>query len=112
MVPCAPWRTTSRPRRRRRSWASVRPTLYAYVSRGLIRSEAEGRSRRRRYHAEDVWLLKRRREHRRDPARAAQDALYWGLPVLESRISVIHEGRLYYAGRDVVELATSSTSSR
>ncbi len=84
-------------------------TLYAYVSRGLIRSEAEGRSRRRRYHAEDVWLLKRRREHRRDPARAAQDALYWGLPVLESRISVIHEGRLYYAGRDVVELATSST---
>ncbi len=83
------------------------PTLYAYVSRGLIRSEAEGRSRRRRYHAEDIWLLKQRKEHRRDPGKAAQEALHWGLPVLESRISVIHQGRLYYGGRDVVELATS-----
>ncbi len=83
------------------------PTLYAYVSRGLIRSEAEGRSRRRRYLAEDVWLLKQRTAHRRDPARAAAEALHWGLPVLESRLSVIHGGRLYYSGRDVVGLATT-----
>ena len=33
------------------------PTLYAYVSRGLLRSEAEGGVRKRRYLAEDVWLL-------------------------------------------------------
>jgi citrate synthase len=85
------------------------PTLYAYVSRGLIRSEAagEGRSRRRRYLAEDIWLLKRRKEHRRDPAKAAAEALHWGLPVLESRLSVIQGGRLYYGGRDVVGLATT-----
>jgi citrate synthase len=85
------------------------PTLYAYVSRGLIRSEAEGTARRRRYLAEDIWLLKQRKQHRRDPAKAAQEALHWGLPVLESRLSVIHDGRLYYAGRDVVSLATGSS---
>ncbi len=82
-------------------------TLYAYVSRGLIRSESEGRSRRRRYLAEDIWMLKQRKEHRRDPAKGAEEALHWGLPVLESRISVIHAGRLYYGGRDVVGLAAT-----
>src|SRR5512135_2967158 len=85
------------------------PTLYAYVSRGLIRSEAEGRTRRRRYLAEDVWLLKQRKQHRRDPAKGAEEALHWGLPVLESRLSVIHGGRLYYSGRDVISLATTAS---
>jgi len=83
------------------------PTLYAYVSRGLIRSEAGGGSRRRRYLAEDIWVLKQRKQHRRDPGKAAREALHWGLPVLESRLSVIHDGRLFYAGRDVVTLAQS-----
>ena len=86
------------------------PTLYAYVSRGLIRSETEGGGRRkRRYIAEDIWLLKQRKQHRRDPSRAAREALHWGMPVLESRLSVIHDGRLYYAGRDVVTLAQHNT---
>ncbi len=85
------------------------PTLYAYVSRGQIRSEREGAARQRRYLAEDVWLLNARKRGRRDPARAAQDALHWGMPVLESRLSVIHGGRLYYAGRDAVELAARAT---
>lgn len=81
------------------------PTLYAYVSRGQIRSEGESGSRRRRYVAEDVFLLKERKQNRRDPAKAARGALYWGLPVLESRLSVIQGGRLYYRGKDVVDLA-------
>src|SRR5512143_2339108 len=81
------------------------PTLYAYVSRGLVRSEREGAARARRYLAEDVWLLNERKRGRRDPARTARDALHWGMPVLESRLSVIHAGRLYYAGLDAVELA-------
>ena len=83
------------------------PTLYAYVSRGLIRSEREGPQRRRRYLAEDVWLLNERKRGRRDPARTARDALHWGMPVLESRLSLIHAGRLYYGGHDAVELARS-----
>jgi len=37
-------------------------TLYAYVSRGMIRSEAAGgKKRNRRYRAEDVRRLKERR---------------------------------------------------
>ena len=44
-------------------------TLYAYVSRGLIRSEVESQaSRKRRYLAEDVDKLVERKEQRRDPA--------------------------------------------
>ena len=62
----------------------VRPqTLYAYVSRGLVRSQATGR-RDRRYHAEDIAALRRRRE--RDPGAAAEAALSFGAPVLESAI--------------------------
>ncbi len=84
-------------------------TLYAYVSRGMIRSEAGVDSRRRRYRAEDVWALKRRKQNRRDPDKAAEDALHWGLPVLQSALSLIRDGRLYYRGHDVVEMATTRT---
>ncbi len=82
------------------------PTLYAYVSRGLVRSEAAGGKRRsRRYRAEDVWRLKERKEMRRDPSRASAGALSWGMPVMESSITLISGGRLYYRGWDAVELA-------
>lgn len=83
------------------------PTLYAYVSRGLIRSDAVGGSKRtRRYWAEDVQKLKERQEQRRDPAKAAETALHWGAPVLESAITLLAEDRFYYRGYDALELAT------
>lgn len=83
------------------------PTLYAYVSRGLIRSEASGKSQRdRRYHAEDVQRLKQRREQRRDPTRAAAQALDWGAPVLESALTLISEGKIYYRSQEAVTLAS------
>jgi citrate synthase len=85
-------------------------TLYAYVSRGLIRSEAVGGKRRnRRYRAEDVRRLKERKELRRDPSRATENALDWGTPVMESAITLITEGRLYYRGRDAVALSEDHT---
>ncbi len=81
-------------------------TLYAYVSRGLIRSESGGGARReRKYRAEDVRRLKQRRELRRDPAAATAGALHWGTPLLESSITLIEEGRLYYRGYDATKLA-------
>jgi len=84
------------------------PTLYAYVSRGLVRSEGGGEGRRaRRYRAEDILRLKGRADQRRDPARAAEAALYLGAPVLESAITLIDGGHLYYRGRDAVALASS-----
>ena len=82
------------------------PTLYSYVSRGMVRSEAaEGGRRSRRYRAEDVRALKERKERRRDPERVAEGALRWGAPVLESGITLVDGGRLFYRGRDVQELA-------
>jgi citrate synthase len=81
-------------------------TLYAYVSRGLVRSEAVGGKRRdRRYRAEDVRRLKERKEQRRDPSRASESALDWGAPVMESAITLISAGRLYYRGRDAIALS-------
>lgn len=83
------------------------PTLYAYVSRRLIRSEAAGGSKRtRRYWAEDVQKLKERQEQRRDPAKAVETALHWGAPLLESAITLLANDRLYYRGYDALELAT------
>ncbi|MGZ7079607.1 MAG: citrate/2-methylcitrate synthase [Thermoanaerobaculia bacterium] len=85
-----------------------RATLYAYVSRGLVRSEAlPGKTRSRRYSREDVERLGRRSEARRNPERAAEHALRWGLPVLESAITLIADGKLFYRGHDVAELVRS-----
>jgi citrate synthase len=83
------------------------PTLYAYVSRGLIRSEAiDGSKRARRYFREDVERLRERKELRRNPAIAAAKALHLGMPVLDSAIALITDGHLYYRGYDAVSLAT------
>jgi citrate synthase len=83
-------------------------TLYAYVSRGLIRSEAiDGDSRIRRYHAEDVKKLKERKEHRKNPTDVARNALHWGTPILESALTLIADGRLYFRGYDALDLAVS-----
>jgi citrate synthase len=81
-------------------------TLYAYVSRGMIRSEAAGDdSRVRRYSAEDIDRLKARKAARHNPDAAAEGALHLGTPVLESAITLIADGRLYYRGQDAVALA-------
>jgi citrate synthase len=86
------------------------PSLYAYVSRGLIHSEATGNdSRSRRYLREDVERLKARKEQRHNPAKAAATALNWGEPVLESAITLIENGRLYYRGQDAIDLAQTRT---
>ncbi len=85
-----------------------RATLYAYVSRGLIRSQPlPGSSRAHGYARDDIERLHRRAEARRDPSQAAAHALEWGIPVLESSITFIDGRALYYRGLDVVELARS-----
>jgi citrate synthase len=81
-------------------------TLYSYVSRGLIRSEsADSARRQRRYHAEDVEALAERKEYRRNPGKAAQSALSYGMPVLDSTLTLIQDGCLYYRGYDALALA-------
>lgn len=84
----------------------TRATLYAYVSRGHVRSQAApGRSRTRRYSRDDIERVRRRTEERRDPDKAAERALHWGLPVLESSITLVDGERVYYRGHNAVALA-------
>jgi len=84
----------------------TRPTLYAYVTRGYLRSQVvAGRPRERTYSRDDVERLRRRTEQRRTPDAAAGTALQWGLPVLESAITLIDGQRIYYRGDDVFRLA-------
>jgi citrate synthase len=86
------------------------PTLYSYVSRGMLRSEpVAGQPRVRRYLREDVARLVERKELRRDPATAAARSLHWGTPVLDSSLTLIEGGRIYYRGRDALELAERSS---
>ena len=84
-----------------------RQTLYSYVSRGLVRAHPGESHRQRRYLIAEVNQLASRRSHTRSPARATRDALQWGLPVIESSISCIDAGRLYYRGTDVLSLIDS-----
>ena len=87
-----------------------RATLYAYVSRGYIRSQAtSGRSRERRYSRDDVERVRRRADVRRNPEAAAARALQWGVPVLESAITFIDGRTCYYRGHDAVALARTKS---
>ena len=87
-----------------------RTTLYAYVSRGFVRSQAtSGPSRERRYSRDDVERLQRRTEERRNPDKAVAHALQWGMPVLESAITLIDGQRLFYRGHDALALARTRT---
>jgi citrate synthase len=84
-------------------------TLYAYVSRGLLRSEGSEGQRERRYRADEVSRLKRQRDVGRKAEAIAANALDFGTPVLESALTLIKDGRLFYCGHDAIRLARNST---
>jgi citrate synthase len=89
-------------------WLGVnRATLYAYVSRGMIRSEPVVGSKARQYDRADVEALAKR--GRGAGPKASTTALRFGEPILESGVSLIQGGRLYYRGRDATELAGTHT---
>jgi citrate synthase len=72
----------------------------------MIRSEQGGdEKRQRRYSAEDIERLLVRKESRRNPETLAKDALHWGAPLMDSAITLIDGGKLYYRGKDVEKLA-------
>ena len=85
-------------------------TLYANVSRGKIRAKPDpADSRRSLYNGNDVARLAERRPGRRPAEKVATQAIGWGDPVLASGISTVANGRLWYRGRDAVELAERAT---
>lgn len=85
-------------------------TLYAYVSRGFIRSiRIDGNPHRTRaYMAEDIYRLLSSREMRRKQGPSDEPQA----DALESRITLIENERLYYRGHDALELARTHTVER
>jgi citrate synthase len=81
-------------------------TLYAYVSRGRLRSVPVAGTRERRYRSEDVEALLAARSGAGAPLGADPQAL---MPVIGSSICLIENGRFYYRGRDAVRLSESAT---
>ncbi len=87
-----------------------RASLYAYVSRGLIRTMgAPDDPRRRLYNSHDIDQLKKNKLLGKRPKDVAASTLDWGLPVLSSNLTLIHNGHLFYRGHDAVTLAESET---
>ncbi|KXG85014.1 citrate/2-methylcitrate synthase [Agrobacterium bohemicum] len=87
-----------------------RATLYAYVSRGLVRTIAgPDDPRRRLYSKHDIDQLSRNKSVGRKPREVAATTLDWGLPVLSSSITLIEDGRLFYRGHDAAKLAEHET---
>ena len=78
------------------------PTLYAYVSRKLIRSQTVQGSRKRRYWKADIDRLKGEQE-----AGGQGDS---SLALInETKITLLTEQGLYYRGKSVIELAEAET---
>lgn len=94
-----------------RTRLGVRPqTLYAYVSRGRLRVRADPEDPRRSlYRAADVAALNERKARGRKASEVAAGAIAWGEPVLDSAITTVAGGRLYYRGRDAVVLSATET---
>ena len=87
----------------------TKQTLYAYVSRGLVQSTpGPGPSRARVYPRGPLDALRRGRAET-PSQKGAATAMQWGLPVLESSLSLIDDGHLSYRGRDAADLAATGT---
>src|SRR5690349_15198038 len=85
-------------------------TLYAYVSRGLVRSIASEAGRGRLYARQDLEHLRARHDARSGHGPVAAAALRWGEPVLDSAITLINDRGLYYRGQSAVGLARDGVS--
>ena len=81
-------------------------TLYAYVSRGRLRSVMVPGTRERRYRSEEVEALLDTRPGVRTPPNPDPEAL---MSPIGSSICLIENGRFYYRGQDAVRLADRAT---
>ncbi|KAB2345255.1 citrate/2-methylcitrate synthase [Actinomadura rudentiformis] len=79
----------------------VKPaTLYAYVSRGVLRRRRDADGRRSLFDADEIEELARRGRPRRPPSPTEL--------AIESAVTALGPDRQYYRGRDATELATTS----
>ncbi|MEM5515778.1 citrate synthase [Henriciella sp. AS95] len=85
-------------------------TLYAYVSRGAIRSRPdEHDSRISLYSTSDIDSFVERRRTGRNRTEIAKAAIAWGDPVMETAITTVRDGTLVYRGQCAITLAETAT---
>lgn len=85
-------------------------TLYAYASRKVLRvMQDPSEARRSLYSARDVAHLAQSNRRPRARADVAAGSIRWGDPVLETRISGVHNDTLYFGSARAVDLAQSLT---
>jgi len=84
-------------------------TLYAYVSRGLLRSEPVSHEKRtRRYLAQDVEKLARRSKGHKAPAATAPKTPP-SPPLVDTAITCIADNNFFYRGQSALTLADESS---
>jgi citrate synthase len=84
-------------------------SLYAYVSRGQVRSVPGARGRPRLYALPDLERLRVRRDARAGHGAVAAGALRWGEPVLDSAVTAITVRGPAYRGQLAIDLAAAGT---
>ncbi|WP_394837566.1 citrate synthase family protein [Pendulispora rubella] len=88
-----------------------RETLYAYASRGLVRSyPSAGKGRGRMYLRDDILRLKARHDARSGHGPVAAGALRWGEPVLDSSITEMTVDGPRYRGMLATDLVARGAS--
>lgn len=89
----------------------VKPaTLYAYVSRGLVRRFPAQDARRSVYAREDIEKLTVRTRRRMGRAAAAETAMRWGEPVINTMITQITPKGPVFRSVPAIDLAGSGVS--
>ncbi|TCG07264.1 citrate synthase [Paraburkholderia steynii] len=85
-------------------------TLYAYVSRGQIEVRWDpDHISRKLYRASDISMLMKKRDLGRARKNIAASTMAWGEPIINTHISTIVRGRLYYRGKDAIQMAATAT---
>lgn len=81
-------------------------TLYAYVSRGRVSTQPDPLDPHRSlYRHEDVAALASKRARGRSTAAISESSMVLGEPAIPTALSTAHHGKLYYRGKDAIELA-------
>lgn len=85
-------------------------TLYAYVSRGLLRAETHPGRSGKLYARDDLETLLARSRARAGHGPTAASAMRWGDPILDSAITCVQAGQIYYRGYPLQELLRKGIS--
>lgn len=85
-------------------------TLYSYVSRGYIRAKEDPADPRKSlYNRLDIAELYKRKQRGRSNHDIATSTIDWGEPILQSKISSIVDGQLFYQDSDAITLSATAS---